>query len=46
MKAQKLAWMREKIEETRNDPRLSIPADEVFDRLTAKYQRMVDGKED
>lgn len=44
LKAQKLAWMRDKIDEARNDPRPSVPADEVFDRLTAKYQRMVDDK--
>ncbi|SUS06661.1 conserved hypothetical protein [uncultured Defluviicoccus sp.] len=44
LRAQKLAWMREKIEESRNDPRPAVPAEEVFDRLEAKYQRMIDAQ--
>jgi antitoxin ParD1/3/4 len=44
LREQKLAWMREKIEESRNDPRPPVPAQEVFDRLEAKYQRMIDAQ--
>lgn len=46
LREQKLAWMRDKIEEARNDPRPSVPADEVFDSLETKYQRMVDAQEE
>ncbi len=40
LREQKLAWMQEKIAESRKDPRQPKAADEVFDRLEAKYQRM------
>jgi len=38
LREQKLAWMREKIEESRNDPRPPVPAEEVCDRLEKKYR--------
>jgi antitoxin ParD1/3/4 len=46
LKAKKLAWMREKIDEARNDPRPSVPLDEAIERLKARYQRMADAQDD
>ncbi len=42
LREQKLAWMREKIQESLDDPRPPVPADEVFDRLEAKYRKMAE----
>jgi antitoxin ParD1/3/4 len=42
LREQKLAWMREKIQESLDDPRPPVPAEEVFDRLEAKYRKMVE----
>ena len=36
-----VAWLREKIEESLNDPRPSIPAEVVFKRLRARHAREV-----
>ena len=36
-----VAWVRAKIEEGRKDSRPPVPADEVFDRLEAKYTAMM-----
>ena len=40
LREQKFAWMRERIQESLDDPRPSVPAEEVFDRLEAKYRKM------
>ena len=42
LKAQKLAWMREKIDRALADPRPSLEADEVFDRLEERHRRGTD----
>lgn len=42
LREQKLARMREKIQESLDDPRPAVPADEVFDRLEAKYRKMAE----
>lgn len=42
LREQKLTWMREKIQESLDDPRPPVPADEVFDRLEAKYRKMAE----
>ena len=42
LREQKLAWMREKIQESLDDPHPAVPADEVFDRLEAKYRKMAE----
>lgn len=39
LKAQRLAWMREKIERSINDPRPSVSEDEVFARLEERRRR-------
>ena len=45
LRRHKLDWIREKIDESRRDPRPSVPAEEVFDRLEtrleAKYRRTI-----
>ena len=42
LKAQKLAWMREKIDRALADPRPSLEADEVFERLEERHRRRAD----
>ena len=42
LKAQKLAWMREKIDRALADPRPSLEADEVFERLEERHRRGTD----
>lgn len=42
LKAQKLAWMRDKIDRALADPRPSIDADEVFARLEERHRRRGD----
>lgn len=42
-KAQKLAWLREKIDRSLADPRPSVEADEVFVRLEERHGRRGDG---
>ncbi len=39
LKAQKLAWLREKVERSINDPRPSVDGDEVFARLEERHRR-------
>lgn len=39
LKAQKLVWLREKIDRALADPRPSIDADEVFARLEDRHPR-------
>lgn len=39
LKAQKLAWLREKIDRSLADPRPSVDADEVFARLEERHRR-------
>ncbi len=36
------AWLREKVEESLSDPRPSIPAREVFARLRAHHEQMLE----
>lgn len=43
LKAQKLAWMREKIDRSLADPGPSIEADDVFARLEDRHRRRADG---
>jgi antitoxin ParD1/3/4 len=42
LKAQKLAWMRERIDRSIADPRPSIEADDVFARLEDRHRRGTD----
>ncbi len=42
LREQKLAWMREKIQESLDDPRPPVPADAVFDRREATYRKMAE----
>ena len=39
LKAQKLAWLREKIERSIDDPRPSVEGDEVFAGLEERQRR-------
>lgn len=39
LKAQKLAWLREKVERAIADPRPSVEADQVFARLEERQRR-------
>lgn len=43
LKAQKLAWLREKIDRSPADPRPSVDADEVFARLEERHRRRGEG---
>jgi antitoxin ParD1/3/4 len=43
LKAQKLAWLREKVDRSLADPRPSVEADEVFARLEERQGRRSDG---
>ncbi len=42
-KAQKLAWLREKIDHSLDDPRPSVEGDEVFARLEERHRRKGEG---
>jgi antitoxin ParD1/3/4 len=42
-KAQKLAWLREKIDRSLADPRPSVEGDEVFARLEERHHRKGEG---
>lgn len=42
LKAQKLTWLREKIDHSLSDPRPSSEADEVFARLENRHRRGTD----
>ena len=35
-------WLRKRVQESMEDPRPSIPAEEVFDELEARLQAMID----
>lgn len=42
-KARELAWLREKIDRSLNDPRPSVKGDEVFARLEERHRRKGEG---
>lgn len=43
LRAQKLAWLREKVDRALADPRSSLEADEVFARLEKRQRRRSEG---
>ena len=45
LREQKLAWMRERIQASLDDPRPPVAAEEAFDRLEAKYRKMAEDQE-